>query len=73
MFELQPLVVILAIMLSRFVARAFGMANGCRRVHATPSAMRIYDSVLDTIGNTPVVRLNRIVTRPDVTVYAKLE
>ena len=31
-----------------------------------------YDSVLDTIGNTPVIRLNRIA--PDhVTVYVKFE
>jgi len=32
----------------------------------------IYDSILDTIGNTPVVRLNRI-TPPDVTIYVKVE
>jgi cysteine synthase A len=32
----------------------------------------IYDSILDTIGNTPVVRLNRIA--PDhVTIYVKIE
>jgi len=34
--------------------------------------MALYNSILDTIGNTPVVRLNRIA--PDhVTVYAKVE
>ena len=34
--------------------------------------MALYDSILDTIGNTPVVRLNRIA--PDhVTLYAKVE
>jgi len=32
----------------------------------------IYDSILDTIGNTPVVRLNRIAP-PDVTIYVKVE
>jgi cysteine synthase len=32
----------------------------------------IYDSILDTIGNTPVVRLNRIAP-PDVTIYVKIE
>jgi len=32
----------------------------------------IYDSILDTIGNTPVVRLNRIGPK-HVTVYVKLE
>ena len=32
----------------------------------------IYDSILDTIGNTPVVRLHRIA--PDhVTMYVKVE
>jgi cysteine synthase A len=32
----------------------------------------IYDSILDTIGHTPVVKLNRIA--PDhVTIYVKLE
>lgn len=32
----------------------------------------IYDSILDTIGNTPVVKLNRIVPE-HVTMYAKIE
>ena len=34
--------------------------------------MTIYDSILDTIGNTPVVRLHRIAP-PNVTLYAKVE
>ena len=34
--------------------------------------MAIYDSILDTIGRTPVVRLNRIAP-PGVTMYAKVE
>jgi Cysteine synthase len=34
--------------------------------------MPIYDSILDTIGNTPVVRLNRIAPGGR-TVYAKVE
>ncbi|WP_283844438.1 pyridoxal-phosphate dependent enzyme [Streptomyces sp. RerS4] len=34
--------------------------------------MPLYDSVLDTIGRTPIVKLNRIA--PDhVTLYAKVE
>ena len=33
---------------------------------------KIYDSVIDTIGNTPLVRINRLVTG-DATVLAKLE
>ena len=32
----------------------------------------IYDSILDTIGNTPVVRLNRIAPK-HVTIYVKIE
>jgi len=34
---------------------------------------RPVDSVLDTVGNTPLVRLNRIVPEGAATVYAKLE
>jgi [CysO sulfur-carrier protein]-thiocarboxylate-dependent cysteine synthase len=32
-----------------------------------------YASILDTIGNTPLVRLNRMSPNPDVNIYAKLE
>lgn len=35
--------------------------------------MRIYDSVLDVVGNTPLVRLNRVATGLGCTVVAKLE
>ena len=59
-------------MLSR-VARQAVRAVGSRSLHVTRPAARIYDSVLDTIGDTPVVRLNSVPTRKDVTVYAKLE
>ena len=34
--------------------------------------MALYDSVLDTIGNTPIVRLQRIAPK-HVTLYAKVE
>ena len=34
--------------------------------------MALYDSILDTIGNTPIVRLQRLAP-PGVTVYAKVE
>lgn len=34
--------------------------------------MSIHDSILDTIGNTPVIRLNRIAP-PHVTLYTKVE
>lgn len=34
--------------------------------------MALYDSILDTIGNTPIVKLQRLAPQ-DVTVYAKVE
>ncbi|MCM2337980.1 MAG: cysteine synthase A [Lysobacter sp.] len=34
--------------------------------------MALYDSILDTVGNTPIVRLNRIAPK-QVTLYAKVE
>jgi cystathionine beta-synthase len=33
----------------------------------------VFDSILGTIGNTPLVRLNRIVREVEATVYAKVE
>lgn len=33
----------------------------------------IYDSILQTIGNTPLVRINRLNPNPNVTIYAKIE
>ena len=44
-----------------------------RQIHVTAASHRVYDNVLQTIGDTPVVKLNRVPTRDDVTVYAKLE
>lgn len=35
--------------------------------------MHIFQDVLSAIGNTPLVRINRIVQKPGVEVYAKLE
>lgn len=35
--------------------------------------IRALDNILDTVGNTPLVRLNRIVPEGGATVYAKLE
>lgn len=35
--------------------------------------MRLYNDILETTGNTPLVRINSIVTRPGVTVASKLE
>ena len=34
--------------------------------------MALYDSILDTVGNTPIVRLQRLAA-PQVSVYAKVE
>lgn len=32
-----------------------------------------FESILDTIGNTPLVKLSRLSPRPEVSIYAKLE
>nr|MBI2905379.1 cysteine synthase A [Chloroflexota bacterium] len=34
--------------------------------------MRVYDNILDTIGNTPLVRLNRVTQGLHCKVYAKV-
>src|SRR5918999_6608455 len=34
---------------------------------------RIGELILETIGNTPLVRINRLNPNPNVTIYAKLE
>ena len=31
------------------------------------------ENILETIGNTPIVRINRLNPNPNVTIYAKLE
>lgn len=35
--------------------------------------MHIYTSILDTIGRTPVIRINRLTPNPNVTILAKFE
>ncbi|MEK7323944.1 MAG: pyridoxal-phosphate dependent enzyme, partial [Chloroflexota bacterium] len=35
--------------------------------------MRVYDSILDTIGHTPLVRLNRVTLGLQCKMYAKVE
>lgn len=43
-------------------------------VHLSPStALRVYDDILGTIGNTPLVRLNRIARHLPCSIYAKIE
>src|SRR6185295_4291818 len=38
-----------------------------------PMPRNVYDTILGTIGNTPMVRLHRIVSQIPATVYAKVE
>ncbi|MCL1831105.1 MAG: cysteine synthase family protein [Oscillospiraceae bacterium] len=33
----------------------------------------MYNNILDTIGNTPLVRINRLINKPNVEIYAKIE
>jgi cysteine synthase len=40
---------------------------------STPSAPATYGNILDTIGNTPLVRINQLNPNPDVELYAKVE
>ncbi|KAH0793503.1 cysteine synthases family protein [Histomonas meleagridis] len=35
--------------------------------------MQVYNNILETVGNTPMVKLNNIIKRDDIEVYAKLE
>ena len=38
------------------------------------SSMNVYgNSILDTIGNTPLVRINKLWTKKNVEIYAKVE
>eukprot|EP00457_Paulinella_chromatophora_P010550 gb/GEZN01010656.1/.p1 GENE.gb/GEZN01010656.1/~~gb/GEZN01010656.1/.p1 ORF type:complete len:381 (+),score=37.45 gb/GEZN01010656.1/:24-1166(+) len=52
--------------------RLAGARSWNRGFHITPPALRIYDNILDTIGNTPIVGLPNL-SPPGVNVYAKLE
>eukprot|EP00612_Vaucheria_litorea_P005425 CAMPEP_0171465554 /NCGR_PEP_ID=MMETSP0945-20130129/8599_1 /TAXON_ID=109269 /ORGANISM="Vaucheria litorea, Strain CCMP2940" /LENGTH=71 /DNA_ID=CAMNT_0011993211 /DNA_START=59 /DNA_END=271 /DNA_ORIENTATION=+ len=46
---------------------------GLRRAfHSSKPAMQLYDSILDTIGNTPLVRINKLAPE-GVNVYGKCE
>ena len=35
--------------------------------------MNVYGNILDTIGNTPIVRINKLWTNKKVEIYAKIE
>ena len=35
--------------------------------------MHVYRNILDTIGNTPLVKINRLCTKESVEIYAKVE
>jgi S-sulfo-L-cysteine synthase (O-acetyl-L-serine-dependent) len=37
------------------------------------TCMHVYNNILDTIGNTPLVKINRICTKQNVEIYAKIE
>ena len=44
--------------------------SATRGLHTTRAASAIYDSILDTVGNTPVVRINNL--GPEgINLYAK--
>ncbi|MEI6101431.1 MAG: cysteine synthase family protein, partial [Eubacteriales bacterium] len=35
--------------------------------------MHVYETILDTIGNTPLVRINRLYAKENIEIYAKIE
>ncbi|MDD5017668.1 MAG: pyridoxal-phosphate dependent enzyme, partial [Eubacteriales bacterium] len=35
--------------------------------------MHVYKNILDTIGNTPLVKINKLCTKKNVDIYAKIE
>jgi hypothetical protein len=43
----------------RTMARVGAKSAGVRQFHSTTSSLRVYDSILDTIGSTPIVKLNK--------------
>ena len=44
-----------------------------KRTSQTDRKMDIKDNILGTIGNTPMVRINRLNPNPAVNIFAKLE
>lgn len=54
-------------MVPRFAARA-----GIRHLHVSPARARLYNNVLELVGRTPVVKINKLAPE-GVNVYAKLE
>lgn len=51
------------------------MADAAQKPANVPGRGRVYDSITDTIGDTPLVRLNRLPAERGVkaTILAKLE
>lgn len=45
----------------------------CRSVHSSAPSQRIYNSILETIGNTPVVRVNNVPVPNECEIYLKCE
>lgn len=43
------------------------------KVRGTSGRGRLFESVLETVGDTPCIRINNLVERKDVTVYVKAE
>ncbi len=42
-------------------------------INTTIRKLMIYDNILEAVGNTPLVRINRLQTNSSVSVYAKIE
>jgi len=48
------------------------MTRGVRGIHTSAASFQLYDGILDTIGRTPIVRVNNVAPK-HVTMYAKCE
>lgn len=59
-------------MLSRVSTRVLGGARSVRAVHTAAPVCAIHENILDTIGRTPVVRINKLAPE-GVNVFAKCE
>lgn len=44
-----------------------------KKITGKGNERRIYGNILETIGNTPLIRINRLNPNPDVEIYAKFE
>ncbi len=65
--------IILQVLLSQTVLEPLGIKTVFRNLESKSHFLMIYNSIIDTIGNTPMVKLNNVVKGIQGTVLAKVE